>query len=509
MTTGAIRADAVTARSRDVATAGLAGRRLRAIAIAAGLIWSALFVIVGVRNELQAYGDGSMFSYAVAVQDGWAFHWHNISTRLFVYFYSLFPAETYVRITGDAGGGIAIYGFLFFLAPLLGLAATWIADRSTGRIVFGYACASTACLCPLVFGFPTEMWMAHTLFWPALALCHYGGRGRAAMVAKCAVLTAMVLTHGGAVVLAAAILCTVALRGTRDGALLRAGIAVLVAMAIWTTVRIAWRPDSYFASVLPAAAMNFIDIGSLLANPVCLTLMAALAGYSLAFVAMLRLSPARANLYAAAIAISALAAYWIFSTHTVHAESRYYLRTALLYATPGFALAAVIHALYADGRLTIPAALQSLLTARAGSVAAQAMAGALIVTMAVHAVETEKFVVAWTAYKAAIARLVTGRASDPTLGDPRFVSANRIAPDLRALAWSSTTQYLSVLLAPNFKPKQIVVDPAADYFWLSCETATANRRARRAVPAQSRELISTHACMHRKRHFAASTAAAK
>jgi hypothetical protein len=318
----------------------------------------------------------------------------------------------------------------------------------------------------------------------------------------------MVLTHGGAVVFAAVILFTVALRGTRDGALLRAAVAVFVAMTIWTAVRIAWRPDSYFASVLPAAAMNFIDIG-LLANRVCLVLAAALAVYGLAFAAMLRFSPARAHLYAAAIATGALAAYWICSAHTVLAENRYYLRTALLYATPAFAVAAVVHALYADGCVAIPAALQSLRTARAGSVAAQAMAGALMVTMLVHAVETEKFVVAWTAYKAAIARLATGRASDPQLGDPRFVSSNRIAPDLRALAWSSTTQYLSVLLAPNLKPKQIVVDPAASYFWLSCETATANRRARRAVPAASRELISTHACLHRKQHFAANTAAAK
>jgi hypothetical protein len=508
MTTGAIRTDALPARLRGETAVAPADRRLRAIAISAGLIWSALFVIVGVRNQLQAYGDGSMFSYAVAVQDGWAFHWHNISTRLFVYLYSLLPAETYVRITGDARGGVAIYGFLFFLAPLLGLAATWIADRSNGRIVFGYACASTACLCPLVFGFPTEMWMAHTLFWPALALCHYGGRGRALMVARCAVFTAMVLTHGGAVVFAAVILFTVALRGARDGALLRAAIAVCVAMAIWTAVRITWRPDSYFASVLPAAALNFIDIG-LLANRVCLMLVAALAIYGLAFAALLRLSPGRAHFYAAAIAASALAAYWICSAHTVLAENRYYLRTALLYFTPAFAVAAVGHALYADGRLALPTALQSLMTARAGSIAAQAIAGALMVTMLVHAVETEKFVVAWTAYKAAVARLVSGRASDPQLGDPRFVSASRIAPGLRALAWSSTTQYLSVLMAPNFKPKQIVVDPAADYFWLSCETATANRMARRAVPAQSRELISIHACLHRKRLFAASAPAAK
>ena len=422
--------------------------------------------------------------------------------------YSLFPAETYVGLTGDARGGVAVYGFLFFAAPLLGLAITWAADRSNGRILFGYACASTACLCPLVFGFPTEMWMAHTLFWPALALCHYAGRGGAALAARCALLTAMVLTHGGAVVLAAVIMFTVALRGVRDGALLRAGLALFVALAVWAAVKITWQPDGYFASVLPAAAWNFIDI-RLLASRVCLVLFGALAVYGLAFLALMRMSPVRANLYAAAIAAMALASYWIWSDPTIHAESRYYLRTALLYGTPAFGVAAMIHALHADGRLTISVVLQSLMTARVGRPTAQAMAGALLVTALVHAVETEKFVVGWTAYKAAIAELATGRASNPALGDPRFVSSSRIAPSLQATAWSSTTQYLSVLLAPDFKPKQIVVDPEADYFWLSCETAVVDRRARRAVPAQTCELIAIHACLHRKQLFAENSAAAK
>ena len=150
---------------------------LRTVVIAAGICWSVLFVVIGLGYELQMYGDGSLFSYAVAVQDAWAFHWHNISGRLFVYLFCYVPAETYVELTRDAGGGIVVYGFLFFVAPLLGLVATFAADRSKGRIVFCTACASTACLCPLVFGFPTEMWMAQALFWPALAVCHYARGG--------------------------------------------------------------------------------------------------------------------------------------------------------------------------------------------------------------------------------------------------------------------------------------------------------------------------------------------
>ena len=195
---------------------------LRGFVVALGIGWSILFVVIGLRYGLQMYGDGSMFSYAVAVQDAWAFHLHNMSGRLFVYVFCFVPAETYVGLTGDARGGIAVYGFLFFAAPLLGLLATWAADRSSGRIVFAYACASTACACPLVFGFPTEMWVAHALFWPALAVCHYARGGVAGSVLVFAVLLALAFTHEGAIVLEVAILATLALRGIRDAAFRRA-----------------------------------------------------------------------------------------------------------------------------------------------------------------------------------------------------------------------------------------------------------------------------------------------
>jgi hypothetical protein len=67
---------------------------LRTLVIAAGICWSVLFVVIGLRYELQMYADGSIFSYSVAVQDAWAFHWDNISGRLFVYLFSYVPTET-------------------------------------------------------------------------------------------------------------------------------------------------------------------------------------------------------------------------------------------------------------------------------------------------------------------------------------------------------------------------------------------------------------------------------
>ncbi len=170
---------------------------LRLFVIAAGIAWALLFIVVGLAYELQTYGDGATFSYAVAAEDAWAFHWHNIAGRFVVYLLSSVPGEIYVALTGDARGGIAVYGLLFFAAPLAGLLATFAADRSKGRVVSTFACGSTAGLCPLVFGFPTEMWVAHALFWPALALAHFARRDAAGSVLVFAALLALAFTHEG------------------------------------------------------------------------------------------------------------------------------------------------------------------------------------------------------------------------------------------------------------------------------------------------------------------------
>ncbi len=472
--------------------------RLRVLVIAAGLMASVLFIVIGLRYALQLYGDGAMFSYSVAAQDAWAFHWHNISGRLTVYLLTLLPAEAYVGLTGDPNGGIVVYGFLFFAAPLLGLIATFAADRSKGRIIFGYACFSTACLCPLVFGFPTEMWLAQALFWPALAVAHYARRTIAGTALVFATLLLLTFTHEGALVLAFAIVATVALRGMRDRLFLRTAGALLVALAAWGTVKVLLPPDDYFAAVYVRAALDFFDL-RIFTSEVVLLLFATIAGYSLALLILVRITPAKAHVYAAAIVGLALAAYWLRLDHALHATDRYYLRTLLVIATPGLGLLAALYALRADARLKMPISIVTrVMGALTGGLSARAIAGAFALVMLVHAVETEKFVTAWTKYKAAVTALATGTASDRSLGDARFVSSARIDADLNRLSWFSTTPYLSVILA-KFAPTRLVVDPrAANYFWLSCETATANLSADRAVPVESRRLVRVHACLHRK-----------
>ena len=470
---------------------------LTAVVVVAGIACSILFVVIGLLYELQMYGDGSIFSYSVAVRDSWAFHWHNISGRLFVYLFSFVPAKTFVKLTHDAHGGIVIYGFLFFVVQLLGLIATFAADRSKGRIIFKYACCSTALLCPLVFGFPTEIWMAHALFWPALAACHFMRDGIVWILSIFAILLALVFTHGGALIFANVILATLLLRGARDAVFPRiAGVFVAV-LSIWLLVQMAYPADAYVAAVLARAALRVFDI-SILGGDLIVLLGIAIASYGIVFLMLRQLAISNEYLYAALAVASGLVLYWWRFDHALHTDNRYYLRTVILIATPALGVLAAAYALDADEKLNRPIPLlRRLMPVLTSGAAVRAATGAFLLVMLIHSVETVKFVEEWTDYKNAIRALAAGTASDPTLGNPRFVSSERIDPRLYRLSWFSTTHFLSILVTPNMAPARIVVDPTASYFWLSCKTAVASEERKVPVPAESRRLVRIHACLHR------------
>jgi hypothetical protein len=288
---------------------------------------------------------------------------------------------------------------------------------------------------------------------------------------------------------------TLALRGLRNGGFVRAAIILAVVLGLAGLSKMILPPDDYYAAVLLRAALHFFDLTIFEVN-VVLLLIATLAGYGIVFVALSRLLPLRAHLYAAAIMIVLLSIYWLWFDHEVLASSRYYLRTALVILTPIFAALGTHYAIAADGQTvfhgsTLQGALDWLRKR-----AARPLAAAFVLVTLVHIIETAKFVAAWTHYRAAITALATGDQSDPQLGDPHFVSSQRAASDLSPLSWFSTTPYLSVIVA-NFTPKRLVIDPAGNYFWLSCATATQNKNDPRATPTASRDLIRIYSCLHR------------
>jgi hypothetical protein len=209
-----------------------------------------------------------------------------------------------------------------------------------------------------------------------------------------------------------------------------------------------------------------------------------------------QLSPGRAHLYAAIVVLIALGTYWLRFDNSIHASSRYYLRTALVLLTPIFGALAALRALAGDGPIPVPMrGLDRAITwPRDGG--ARPIATVFMILTLVHVVETAKFVAGWRHYRAEVATLATSNESDPALGDPRFVSSERIASNLSRLSWFSTTPYLSVIVA-KFMPNRLVIDPTGNYFWLSCATATLNENAARATPREGRDLIRIYSCQHR------------
>jgi hypothetical protein len=471
--------------------------RFRAFAIASGLAVSVLFVAIGMPTRLQMFGDGSIFSYAVAAQDAWAFHWHNIPGRLFTYLYAYILPEQIVALTGNARAGIALYGALFFAAPLLGLLLTLAADRAPHRTIFTYACLSTACLCPLVYGAPTEMWMAHALFWPALAVCLCAPFNPRGAITVGFALLALVFTHEGAVVLALAILVTLAVRGAADRRFLRACSAFAMAMLAWGAVKLTIRPDAYISPVLNAAAFRFIDLSNL-AQPAFLTIVAALTAYAVMLPVLRAVGIRHAHLAAALVCVVTLGVFWTWFDRWLLTDARYDLRTVMLITIPALGFVAGLHSRPPDDWKGSPVRLiHSWIETARGRAGPRALIGALALVLLVHAVETGKFLYAWTDYQSAVRTLASGSAADPALGNPRFVSAERIPAALNRLSWNSTTPFLSVLVAPDLSPARLVVEPSAGYFWLSCATARDSEARSPAIPEKARRLIRVHACLHR------------
>jgi hypothetical protein len=471
----------------------LDGSSFRFLIVGAGLCWSVAFVVIALFYELELYGDGAMFSYAVAVRDVWAFHWHNISGRTSVFLLTLFPAETLVGITGNPWAGIVAYGLLFYISPLVGLAVTYAADRSPGRLIFVYACGSTALLCPLIFGFPTEMWLAHAIFWPTLALSHYAKTTSTGALLVFAAWLLLAFTHEGALVLLLAIAATLAPRGFWSETFVRAAISLTIIVILAAAAKIVLPPDDYYADAFLRAALDFFDL-EIFKVEVVLVLLAAIIAYGAILMLLSMWLPRWACICALGILLGLLSIYWLHFDHSVHASSRYYLRTALVIATPLFGALAVLTAMTREGIVLNRLVRHALISPRGGTLCA--LASIFLVVTLTHTNETRKFVASWSDYRNAIAVLAMSSKSDPALGDLRFVSAERISPTLAPLSWFSTIPYLSIILS-DFSPNRLVIDPAGNYFWLTCRAATRNKDADLVVPVQTRELVRVYSCLHR------------
>jgi hypothetical protein len=459
--------------------------------VSVGFVTAALFAVIAPLCHIQMYGDGSIFSYAVAARQSWAIHWHNISGRVFTYFYAHVPAEIVAGLFKNAEAGITVYGILFYAAPAITLGLTCWADRTAGRIILRFACLSTIILCPFVFGAPTEMWMAHALFWPTLALCL--GYHRRGFIAAAAL--ALIFTHEGAVVFLAAILIATAVHHGVNVELKRIAKIFASVLLVWIAAKILIRPDDYIAPVLGSAALRFIDPRNLI-QPALLCMVTAFFAYAIVSTSIEK-HVRFPNLFALVCCAFGLLLYWTFYDETLLAEGRYELRTALLALTPLLGLAATLTAEPAHKRLHAVPLAARLFNDAAKWLTPYRLAGMITLVSAVHIYETAKFLREWTDYRADIRSLAMQPVSNLELGSDHFVSSDRLSSDVRRMSWNSTTPYLSVLVAPELRPRRLVVEPSAGYFWVSCVQARQMIAGGSLIPQVSGEMIARYACLHR------------
>jgi hypothetical protein len=459
-------------------TARIARRELRprSVVLALAIAWCAAFPLVGVPAELHFFADGSLFSYAVAADNAWSFHWRQIPGRLAAYLWASWPGQEWGLLTGDPSAGVAVYAALNFLAPAAGLAAVWAADRA-GTFT-SCAALSSSLLCPVLFGFPTELWISHAAIWPAFALL-WRVAGHVRWAIGTVALGIVILSHEAGVIWALTLLAALIFAPDGSQVRRRALLSFGLAMLVWAACELLIRPDPYEAEVLGRNAWNLVRLSSL-AVPLTLTIASALFLYCI--VLAFRVGPR----VAFAVTAGALMLFWAFFDTTLHARDRYYSRTLVLGAVPVLVL---LTALRASDR--------ARMTRDRWSAAIPAAIGALLLVTLVHMVETAKFVIAWREYVAAIRHLALGEDADPALGFPDFVSSARLSTHFERLSWQSTTPFLSVLVSDRYAPRRLVVDPQANYFWFDCTAASANATAVRAVPMMTREMIRRYTCLHR------------
>ena len=227
-------------------------------------------------------------------------------------------------------------------------------SRLTGRVtlsVFVYACCSTALLCPLVFGFPTEMWFAHAILWPTpCAVSLHAKRTIAETVLVFIMLLILAFTHKGTYGFdAVGIVATLASRGLRERDVYARGD----------------QPDDHCdishsgencGSARRLLCRRNFECGTALFDPaifqvdVVLVLLAAVTAYGVILMLLSIWLPRWAWVCAlASIPLGSLSIYWLHFDHSVHASSRYYLRTALVIATPLLGALASLAAMTREG----------------------------------------------------------------------------------------------------------------------------------------------------------------
>ncbi|KAF0128212.1 MAG: hypothetical protein FD152_2362, partial [Xanthobacteraceae bacterium] len=186
--------------------------------------------------------------------DPWGAHFANIPARATAFLVTMVPPFLWARF-GDPADAIRLYGLIFGLLPLAGLAATW-AIAGNRRILL-FCALSTIIVLPASVFFPSETLVTHALFWPLFAfLCVSPAP---AVIPTVLLMLALAFSHEGGLLLLVLMVVFLAVSG-------RAGRVVIAAFAL---VLAAWLATKLLVQPVHAATRDALFFNMLgVANPV-------------------------------------------------------------------------------------------------------------------------------------------------------------------------------------------------------------------------------------------------
>lgn len=475
---------------------------------------AAMLPVIAVIYRVTAFADGSFFVLSILTADPWNFGWVSYPSRITAFVLTILPPFAVGRLTGDPTLAVGTYSAIMGALPLAGLLATRF--LSTPGAPWPALCAaSTIVLAFNVAFFPTEMWLAHAMIWPLLALAARPGAPLAA-ISVLSLATAFV--HEAAIPLVGLALVHGALAARRPA--LVAVLAAVVAAAI-VVKGLAPIANDEIARTVGQNALDFLSPGNVFTNVVVSVLMAI--GLWLALRVALRPASARGEIVIVAAVCLVAAVQSVVWPGPPHVLRRYIARSLIfvgLAATLGAAIALQV----------LPGLASRIAAWRERHIQPLLAAAAVIVLVSAfgHAAETARFLGHWQKLEQVLAGAlplaeamprgmvaltphggqVVGTApwALPTGGT---IDAPNLAPDGAgpfgggrpyspgpgwAVAWHWALPLHSVAPAQAGGADFIVAVPAATFSPISCATMRALDRARTLVPPERLELLTGHIC---------------
>ncbi len=449
-------------------------------------------------TDVQLFADGGFFAFAFLTGDPWGAHFANIPARAVSFLVTMVPPYLWAR-TGDPVGAIRLYGLIFGLLPLAGLAATW-AIAGNRRILL-FCALSTIVVLPASVFFPSETLVTHALFWPLFAtLCV--ARAPAALPAVLLML-ALAFSHEGGLLLLVLMVGCLWLAGRAGRAVVASGLAVLAA---WVAVKLLVQP--VHEATRDILVLNMLGVANVvgIVRPLSVAIVAGVAAFlwltrreaeepplaRLLALTGLSLIPSVAVLVAADLAF--------VGRHDFMLVGRYNFRTLLIGSLALFLVVLAVLSLAEDRRPAWLGRLTGWVAARAKRVPALVFA-TMLIAAACHVMDGVNFLASWQAFAREVRTIATGGAVPvpariAILRDASAPEPARLERPGRAwsMSWSWTDPFLSAVLALPQPARALVYQRDEGYAAISCARMRSADRTAIRLPQESYDLLVRYVC---------------